>query len=71
MKMRVRIRRGTEWEVRPEAEQLDGRVFEFERAWTMGESDPYPGEMAYMPNDETYPHGAPIWIASGDLERIE
>ena len=68
MKMRVVIRRQWKEPVRPEAEQLDGRVFEFTYGWKMGETDPYPGEIAYIPRDASYPHGAPTWIAEGDLK---
>ena len=57
----VRIRRDIGREVRPEAEQLDGKTYTFT----------YPGEQAWLPRDSTYPVGAPPWIASGDLEETK
>jgi len=64
----VRIRREIGREVRPEAEQLDGKCFIFRLGWIMDEEDPYPGERAMIPNDFDWPADAPTWIASGDLE---
>jgi hypothetical protein len=63
----VRIRREIGKEVRPEAEQLEGKSYNFRFGWDMDETDPYPGEAAMMPKDPTYPDDAPDWIASGDL----
>jgi hypothetical protein len=65
----VRIRREL-GEVRPEAEQLEGRVFVFRRGWTIDAEDreEYAGEAAMIAYDPTYPKDAPGWIASGDLE---
>jgi hypothetical protein len=34
----------------------------------MDDDDRYPGEIAWIPDDDTYPSAGPIWIASGDLE---
>lgn len=65
--MRVAIRRDLGREVRPEAEQTDGRVYLFGYGWMMEDDDPYPGEVAMIPEDPTYPADAPHWIASGDL----
>lgn len=69
--MRVRIRRDIGLEVRPNAEQIDGQVYRFTRGWLMEEDDPYPGEVAMIPEDPAYPADAPNWIASGDLEQVE
>lgn len=69
---RVRVRRDLA-ELRPCAEQLDGRVFSFIEGWVMGEADTsiYVGETAMVPQDPNYPVGAPTWIASGDLEAAD
>lgn len=53
--------------VRANAEQLDGKIFNFEPGYTMDDEDPYPGECAMIPDDPNYPKDAPWWIASGDL----
>ena len=63
----VKIRREGWRPVRPEAEQIDGKTFIFSYAWSMDDTDPYPGEEAWEPRDPTYPKTAPLWIASGDL----
>ena len=63
----VKIRREGMRGVRPEAEQLDGKKFNFFCGWLMDKGDPYPGEEAWMPRDKAYPDNAPPWIASGDL----
>ena len=69
MKYRVKLRRSDKYRVKPEAEQIDGRVFEFAEGWEMDESDTsiYIGEMAMLPRDDNYPIEAPGWVASGDL----
>ena len=64
---KVNIRRG-ERTVKPEAEQIDGKVYNFRHGWIMDNDDPYPGEVAWIPDDGEYPIDAPSWIASGDLE---
>ena len=60
---------------RPEAMQLNGREFVFNFAWHMTDEDPYPGEVAFMPEWEQrgddYPNDAPGWIASGDIELVK
>lgn len=61
--------------VRPEAETLDGREFEFRPGWTITSERPeYAGEWAMVPvwNSAThpYPDDAPPWIASGDLTLV-
>lgn len=64
----VRIRRGDGWEVRPEAEALDGTRYTFMASWVMDDDDPYPGEWAMTFEDP----GATslLWVASGDLVDI-
>ena len=66
----VRIRRGGDWHVRPNAEQIDGRTYRFRYGWVMDEDDPYPGEVAFLPDDPAYPDDGPTWVASGDLEGL-
>ena len=64
----VAIRRHAWLEVKPEAEQIDGKVYMFRFGWDIEDDDNrYPGEQAWIPDDNRYPAGAPIWIASGDL----
>jgi len=70
MKYRVKIRRDIGGVVKPNAEKIDGMVFNFRKLWDMDEKDPYPGEVAMMADDETYPDYAPTWISSGDLEAV-
>lgn len=72
-RFRVRIRRDREWEVRPGAESIDGRAFNFYRGWEIEEGI-YQGEMAWIPRDPDYPSiaaGAPPWISSGDLVPVD
>ncbi len=71
MKFKVKIRRISFPDVRPEAEQIDGNVYNFELGWLIGKSDPsiYKNENAMIPRDLNYPNDAPTWIASGDLIR--
>jgi hypothetical protein len=66
-KLTVCIRKDYSKPVRPEALQLDGNSYVFERGWIMDADDPYPGEVAWIPCDPAYPSDAPTWIASGDL----
>jgi len=33
MKFRVKLRRSKKFEVKPEAEQLDGNIYEFTKGW--------------------------------------
>jgi len=70
-RMRVKIRRGPGWRVKPEAEQIDGKTYTFFEAWLSNKHDPYPGERVWMPCDDKYPGSAPAWIAEGDLERVD
>lgn len=69
-KFKVQLRR--DWQVKPNAEQLDGKVYEFYHGWVIEkeDSDLYAGETAMIPSDENYPRDAPCWIASGDLQRV-
>jgi len=67
MKMTVKIRRELGMEVKPEAEEIDGKTYNFTVGWIMNDEDAYPNETAYIPRDPDYPDDAPIWIASGDL----
>lgn len=62
---RVKIRR--DWPVKPEAEQIDGKVFAFIYGMMLSGYDIYPNECLMFPDDENYPTDAPDWIASGDL----
>ncbi len=64
----VRIRRGA-WEVKDEAEHLDGRRHGFTRGWMIGsdESSLYGGEIAWIADRDGWPLDAPQWVASGDL----
>lgn len=65
--MTVKIRRELGMEVKPEAEEIDGKTYNFTVGWVMNDEDAYPTETAYIPRDPDYPDNAPIWIASGDL----
>jgi len=72
VKFKVEIRRELA-EIRPEAEQIAGNVYNFDFGWAIEKSDSslYVGESAMIPRDVTYPDNAPTWIASGDLVGIE
>ena len=72
MKYKVKIRRGKTWIVRPEAEQIDNKVYNFEASWVMDEEDSsiYVGETVMLPRDDSYPKSAPAWVASGDLVEV-
>lgn len=66
-RMTVKIRRD-HGEVKPEAEQLDGRTFIFRFGWTLEDDHSrYPNETAWLADDPSWPSDAPCWIASGDL----
>lgn len=71
---KVSLRRSDVFIVKPEAEQLDGQIFEFCEYWTIeeGESElPIAGESAMVARPGgSYPLSAPEWIASGDLEEL-
>ncbi len=71
-KFKVHIRRGDGWEVKRNAEEIDGQIYEFIHGWLISNEDSkiYAGETAWIPQDHNYPRNAPIWIASGDLESI-
>jgi len=70
MKFRVKLRRSKKFEVKPEAEQLDGNIYEFTKGWEIEDRVLYKGETAWVPKDK-WPDDAPIWIASGDLEEVQ
>ena len=63
----IRLRRGGDWRVKPEAEQYDGKGFEFVRGWQITDEDSgiYAGEIAWVPTTNGVEIG---WFASGDLE---
>jgi hypothetical protein len=73
--MKVQIRRDSGLKVRPEAEQIDGKCFDFIEGWYISEEDSsiYVGETAMIPRhlNTDYPYSAPDWIASGDLVLME
>ena len=65
----IKIRRGADWNVRPELEQFDGQTVPFEFGWRITKEDrpQYAGEDAWI-----VARGHPLeqhvlWIASGDL----
>lgn len=62
----VRIRRDIGRQVRPEAEEVDGKVYVFRFGWVQGDGDQYPGEKAMVPNDFDWPADAPPWMSEGD-----
>ena len=68
----VSIRRNLA-EVKPEAEQVDGKVYSFREGWPIGDEETsiYQGEWAMIAWDKDYPDTAPTWIASGDLQEVE
>lgn len=69
---RVKIRQGLAL-VRPNALQLEGRVFTFSPWWVIEAEDSsiYVGETAMRPESANWPPGAPSWVASGDLEFVD
>lgn len=69
-RFKVVIRRDPRFEIRPEAEQVDGKVFSFIKGWDMDSEDRYPEEVAWIPRDPAWPDDGPCWIASGDLEPV-
>ena len=68
-RLRVKLRRDAGHHVKPNADQLDGRVFNFVYGWYVEKEDSelYAGENVWLPADADYPRDAPVWIASGDL----
>ena len=65
-RVRVKLRRGPAWVVRPDAEALDGRELVVTCAWWC---DPgiYEGEQALLLDHDQEPITV-AWIASGDVE---
>ncbi len=58
-------------DIKPEAEQLDGKIFDFQQGWVMDAADTsiYIGETAMIPTrGQDWPENAPSWIASGDMQ---
>lgn len=68
---KVRIREGIGHGIKMNALQLDGFVYNFEHGWELDDDIRYPGESAWLPQDDGYPKNAPSWIASGDLIRMK
>lgn len=67
-RVRVRLRRGGTWKVKPEAEELDGLELVVSCAWFI-DSGQYTGEYAMMlPPAPVVPIA---WVASGDVELLE
>ena len=68
-RLRVKLRRDAGHHVKPNADQLDGKVFNFVYGWYVEKEDSelYAGENVWLPADADYPRDAPVWIASGDL----
>lgn len=65
---RVRIRRDPKFgPVRPEAEQINGKIYFFKFGWE-DDTGRYSGEEIWVPCDTEYPLDAPLWIAAGDLQ---
>lgn len=70
MLRKIAIRRGKEWEVKPEAEVIDGMEFNFSEGWEI-EDGMYEGETAMIPDDTRWKPEYPSWIASGDLQKVK
>jgi len=69
-KFRVKLRRGAGWEVKPNAEQLDGKIYLFTTGFVIEDSSIYEGEMAFIPADENYPLGCGAFGLPGDLQNL-
>lgn len=69
----VKLRRGDGWQVKPEAELVDGRRHTFTYGWEIEAEDSsvYVDESAWVPERQDWPAEAPAWIASGDLDEIK
>lgn len=67
----VRLRRGSHWQIKPEAEALDGRkVRVFHPIENERKGSVYFGENEWhIHQDDIMPH-EPSWLAEGDLEFI-
>ncbi|WP_283176816.1 hypothetical protein [Gemmobacter sp. 24YEA27] len=72
IKATVRLRRGGNWLVKPNAEQIDGKRHIFHDLAGVNErpSSAYFGEVEYTPLRYGWPDDAPVWLAAGDLEDI-
>jgi hypothetical protein len=51
----------------PALKLADGNVYVFIYGWLQGDSDPYPGEIAYIVGDDSCPLDFPAWVSEGDL----
>lgn len=72
-KLKINLRCGEGWEVKPEAEELDGKIYEFREGWTIeeGDSSLYVGEKAMLFEiKEGEPRPKIGWVASGDLIEV-
>ena len=67
MRFKVNIRRGDGFRVKPEAEQLDGNIYNFLYGWVQGDDEKESGQIAWLPKDNNYPDDAPGWLAGADL----
>lgn len=57
--------------VKPEAMPVNGQKFNFVYGFQIDDEDRrYPGESAWIPDDQNYPTTAPAWLASGDLRDV-
>jgi hypothetical protein len=60
---KVRLRRGEGWDVKPEAEAMDGKTLRFTFGWIAEPEERYAGERVWIA-----PLGSPVhWLAEGDL----
>lgn len=63
---RINFRRGGKYEVKPECEKIDGKIFKFWKCWKIEEGI-YEGEFAMVPFDIPQQYFPCTWIASGDM----
>ncbi len=70
----VHLRRGPGFNVKPEAERLDGKRLRLCVAWAMGGDDPaiYEGEWALLlSHEDSSEEDDLLWIASGDVTDVK
>jgi hypothetical protein len=66
----VKLRRSEKYQVKPNAEQIDGRTFQFVHRFIVDEGL-CKGEAAWMPDyNSDYPPDAPAWVSEKDLELL-
>jgi len=53
-------------DLRPEIKQFVGQTLSFSYAWTMGDDDPFPSEIAYT----CHADGFPYWVPEHDIRRV-